>query len=242
MNLRTHPSFCLLTVLLSLFAASAAFGQAYEVAPVTGGGRVEGKVTFLGEVPIKKIIPNKDVEICGGPRDEVRITVGADKGVRDAVVYLKEVKKGKAWGAADKTPLLENKRCIFEPAVQVIRPGKLDIMNSDAVLHTTHGYYGGRNAFNVAMPVKDMKISKPVLQPGYIRVQCDTHNWMHSHLHVADSPYYVVTGADGKFSITDVPPGTYTLVTWQHHVGATETKITVKAGEAVVANSELKKL
>jgi hypothetical protein len=65
---------------------------------------------------------------------------------------------------------------------------------------------------------------------------------MHAHVHVADSPYYAVTGADGKFSIADVPPGTYTLVTWQHHVGATETQITVKAGEAVVANSELKKL
>ena len=242
MNLRTYPSFRLPAVLLCACTASVAFGQAYEVAPVTGGGRVEGKVSFLGEVPIKKIIPNKDVEICGGPRDEVRITVGADKGVRDAVVYLKEVKKGKAWGAADKTPLLENKRCSFDPVVQVIRPGKLDVMNSDAVLHTTHGYYGGRNAFNVAMPEKDMKISKPVLQPGYIRVQCDTHNWMHAHVHVADSPYYVVTGADGKFSIADVPPGTYTLVTWQHHVGATETQITVKAGEAVVANSELKKL
>jgi len=78
MNLRTHPLFRLLTLLLCACTASAAFGEAYEVAPVTGGGRVEGKVTFLGEVPIKKIIPNKDVEICGGPRDEVRITVGAD--------------------------------------------------------------------------------------------------------------------------------------------------------------------
>ena len=242
MNLRTHPLYRPLALLLLACTASVAFGAAYEVAPVTGGGRVEGKVTYLGEVPIKKIVPNKDVEICGGPRDEVRITVGADKGVRDSVVYLKGVTKGKAWGAVDKTPRLENKRCIFEPVVQVIRPGNLDVMNADAVLHTTHGYYGGRNAFNVAMPTKDMTISKPVLQPGYIRVQCDTHNWMHAHVHVADSPYYIVTGADGKFSISDVPPGTYTLVIWQHHLGATESTITIKAGEAVVTNIELKKL
>lgn len=242
MNLRTHPLFRLLALLILACTASVAFGEAYEVAPVTGGGRVEGKVTFLGEVPIRKIVPNKDVDICGGPRDEARITVSADKGVRDAVVYLKEVKKGKAWGAVDKPPTLDQEKCIFRPVVQVIRPGKLDVMNTDPVLHTTHGYYGGRNAFNIAMPEKGMKISKPVLQPGYIRVQCDTHNWMHSHIHVADSPYYVVTGADGKFSITDVPPGTYTLVTWQHHVGATESTITVKTGEAVVTPIELKKL
>ena len=209
MKLRTHPPSRLLVVLLCAGTASVAFGQAYEVAPVTGGGRVEGKVSFLGEVPIKKIVPNKDEAICGGPRDEVRITVGADKGVRDAVVYLKQVKKGKAWGAADKTPMLENKRCVFEPTVQVMRPGKLDVMNSDAVLHTTHGYYGGRNAFNVAMPEKDMKISKPVLQPGYIRVQCDTHNWMHAHVHVADSPYYVVTGAAAPGVCAALQPGVH---------------------------------
>ncbi len=241
MNLRTHPFFTLFPLLALACAGTAAFGQAYEVAPVTGGGRVEGKVTFLGEVPIRKIVPNKDVEVCGGPRDEVRVTVGADKGVRDAVVYLKAVKKGKAWGAVDKPPVIDQEKCTFRPVVQVMRPGNLDVLNSDPVLHTTHGYYGGRNAFNIAMPEKGMKITKPVLQPGYIRVQCDTHNWMHTHLHVADSPYYVVTGADGNFSITDVPPGTYTLVAWQHHTGAVESSITVKAGETVKNAIELKK-
>ncbi|WP_084402373.1 cbb3-type cytochrome c oxidase subunit I [Cupriavidus sp. amp6] len=64
---------------------------AYEVAPVSGGGKIEGKVTFQGTVPIRKIIPTKDREVCGGPRDEPQIRVGAGKGVQDAVVYLKEV-------------------------------------------------------------------------------------------------------------------------------------------------------
>ena len=231
---------CYLT--LALACLSTAASAAYEVAPVTGGGRVEGKVTFLGEVPIRKIVPNKDVEVCGGPRDEARITVGADKGVANAVVYLKAVPKGKAWGDMEKkAPVLDQEKCTFKPVVQVMRPGNLDVINSDPVLHTSHGYYGARNAFNIAMPEKGMKIGKPLLQPGYIRVQCDTHNWMHSHIHVADSPYFVVTGADGSYSITDVPPGTYTLVAWQHHTGATETSVTVKGGDAVKMAIELKK-
>jgi hypothetical protein len=237
MNSRT-PRFI---PVLALACLSTAASAAYEVVPVSGGGRVEGKVTFLGEVPIRKIVPNKDVEVCGGPRDEVRVTVGADKGVRDAVVYLKAVPKGKAWGPAEKAPVLDQEKCTFKPVVQVMRPGNLDVLNSDPVLHTSHGYYGARNAFNIAMPEKGMKIAKALPQPGYIRVQCDTHNWMHSHLHIADSPYYVVTGADGNFSITDVPPGTYTLVAWQLHTGGVETSITVKGGDVVKAPIELKK-
>src|SRR5437879_4764370 len=62
----------------------------YDVIPVSGGGNIEGKVVFQGTVPIKKIIPTKNREVCGGPRDEPQISVGPDKGVQDAVVYLKD--------------------------------------------------------------------------------------------------------------------------------------------------------
>jgi hypothetical protein len=225
-------------------SALACFGTeafGYDIAPVSGGGRIEGKVTFQGEVPVRKIVPNKDVEVCGGPRDEVRIRVGADKGVQDAVVYLKEVTKGKAWGALEKTPVLDQEKCIFKPAVAVMRPGKIEIVNSDAVLHTTHGFYGGRNAFNVALPEKGVTIKKELPLPGMVRVQCDTHNWMHSHLYVADSPYYALTGADGSFSIGDVPPGTYTVIATQPYTGNTEMSVTVKGGEAAKLSIELKK-
>lgn len=224
--------------------AASSFGSAaapYEVAPVTGGGRIEGKVTFLGEVAIKKIVPNKDVEVCGGPRDEAQIAVGPDKGVKDAVVYLKAVEKGKAWGAPDKVPTLENNKCTFKPAMQVMRPGKLNVVNSDPVLHTSHGYYGGRNAFNIAIPEQGVTIGKDLLIPGAVRVQCDTHNWMHAWVFVADSPYYVLTGADGSYSIGDVPPGTYTLVAFTRHTGEITASVTVKAGEAVKLPIELKK-
>ena len=62
------PTVALATTLA--LASFTAMAQKYQVAPVAGGGKIEGKVTFLGEVPIKKIVPNKDVEVCGGPRDD----------------------------------------------------------------------------------------------------------------------------------------------------------------------------
>lgn len=214
---------------------------AYDVVAVSGGGRIDGKVSFQGAVPIKKVIPTKDKDVCGAPRDEPQIRVGADKSVQDAVVYLKEVAKGKAWGAADKTPVLDQEKCLFRPAVQVVRAGKIDIVNSDPVLHNTHGFYGKRTAFNLALPDKGMKITSELPRPGLVRVECDAHGWMLAHVYVADSPYYALTGADGGFSITDIPPGAYTLVVSQNYAGDTEMQVTVKGGETAKLAIDLKK-
>ncbi len=223
-----------------VLACSATAALGYEVAPVANGGRVEGKITFLGAVPTRKIIVTKDKETCGGSRDESPIRVGADKGVQDAVVYLKAVSKGKAWGALEKTPVLDQEKCVFKPAVQVVRAGKIDIINSDPVLHNTRAFYGQRAVFNLAMPDKG-KITSELPRPGLARIECDAHGWMLAHVYVADSPYYALTSADGSFSIADVPAGSYALVATQTFTGDTEMQVTVKGGEATKLSIELKK-
>jgi Carboxypeptidase regulatory-like domain len=213
----------------------------YDEVTVSDGGKIEGKVLYQGNVPIKKIIPTKNKEVCGDPRDEPQVLVGADKGVQDAVVYLRGVTAGKAWGPQEKPPVLDQKHCKFIPTVQVIRAGTIEIVNSDPVLHNTHGFYGKRTAFNLALPNEGMTIPADLPRSGLVRVECDAHGWMLAHIHVADSPYYALTGADGSFSITDVPPGEYTLVSSQNYLGDTETPVTVKAGEAVQLSIAMEK-
>ena len=108
---------------------------------------------------MKKIIPSKDVDACGGPREEPLVRVGADGAVESAVVYLVDVAKGKAWPAPGKPPELNNVKCRFEPEVQVIPArSRSDVVNSDPVLHNTHGYYGKRTAFNMALPNEGQQI------------------------------------------------------------------------------------
>ncbi len=60
-------------------------------------------------------------------------------------------------------------------------------------------------------------------------------------IYVVDNPYYVMTGADGKFTIADVPPGEYTLVANQSFTGPVEQKVTVTAGKPTNLTIELKK-
>ena len=226
---------------LAVMAMAATPAIAYEEGTVSGSGTIEGKVTFNGAVPTRKIIPNKDVEVCGGIREEPLIEVGPDKAVQNAVVYLADVAKGKAWPAAGKPPELDNLKCRFVPDVQVIRAGPLVVINSDPVLHNTHGYYGKRTAFNMALPNQGQQIPTELTRAGPVKVDCDAHGWMEGWIYVVDNPYYAITGADGKFSITDVPPGTYSLVAIQSLTGPVQQSVTVAGGKPTTITIELKK-
>lgn len=232
-----------LLVTVSGLAASIPFAYSYQAVMVYDGGTIRGKVIFRGSPPpMKKIIPTKDQQVCGGIREEPQIVLAPDKGVQDAIVYLKKVEKGKAWVKPPKLPELNNFKCRFEPYVQVVPVGSaLEIVNSDPVLHNTHGFYDRRTAFNVAMPKQGERIKAKLEKPGLVRVECDAHGWMRGWIYVADNPYYAITLKDGTFTIADVPPGTYTLVAWQEYTGVTEIPVTIKAKEVVPVTVELKK-
>ena len=226
-----------------ILAGPGSAADAYEAVPVTDGGTIQGKVVFPGPPPPKKkVIPTKDKETCGSaPRDVDQILLGPDKVVQDAVVYLKKVEKGKAWEKPAKAPEINNAKCDFQPHVQVIPAGDVEIVNSDPVLHNTHGFLDKLTVFNVALPNQGQRIGKPLRRPGLVRVECDAHGWMLGWIHVADNPYYAVSAKDGTFTIKDVPPGSYTLVAWQEYTGAVEVPVTVKPKEVVSTPVELKK-
>jgi plastocyanin len=232
--------WCAVTALLAgvpcAFASSA---QAYEEAPVENGGTVNGKVTYSGQVPTRTILPTKDQEVCGQMREEPEVRVGPDGGVQDAVVYLVGVDRGKGWPAEAEEPVLDNKDCRFQPHVQMIPAGTLGVHNSDPMLHNTHGFYGRRTAFNIALPNQGQTIDVDLERTGQVRIECDAHGWMLGWVYVVDNPYYAVTGEDGTFAITDVPTGEYTLVANQAYTGPVEVEVTVEAGATAEVPVEL---
>ncbi len=224
---------------VGLFSIAGIPAQAYEVTAVDGGGTLKGVIRYNGTVETRTIVPTKDINVCGSPREEPLIRVGADQAVESAVVYLVGVESGKDWPEAGVVPQLNQVKCRFEPEVQVIPSGPLEIVNSDPLLHNTHGYYGRRTAFNMALPNEGQVIPTELQRPGEVRVDCDAHGWMEGWIYVVSNPYYAVTGADGTFSLEDVPPGDYTLVTVQPFTGPVETAVTVTAGEDTELEVEL---
>ena len=229
-------------VVLLMFVGTPGLAASYKEGEVSGGGTIQGSVLYSGPVKKRTVLPTKDKRVCGRMRKEPVIIVGDGGAVKDSVVFLEDVAAGKPWPqtAAGERPLLDQKNCRFEPHVQVARRGKIDILNSDPVLHNTHGYYGKRTAFNVALPIQDAMVTKLLESPGEVRVDCDAHGWMLAWVYVVDNPYFAQTGDDGTFSIGDVPPGEYTLAVWQEELGLTEMPVTVAANEVTQMSVELK--
>ncbi len=50
---------------------------------------------------------------------------------------------------------------------------------------------------------------------------------MHAYIGVLDHPYFAVSGADGSFEITNIPPGDYEIEAWHEILGTQHEKITI---------------
>ena len=74
----------------------------YEGGPVSSGGMIKGKVTYTGSVPMRKIIPTKDQEVCGGIRDEQQVIVGPDSGVTECRCLPERGPEGQAVGQTER--------------------------------------------------------------------------------------------------------------------------------------------
>ena len=211
----------------------------YTAITVVAGGTVTGTVTCAGAVPApKKLEVTKDVAVCGkeSHMDE-SLVVGANKCVKDVVVSIKGVAKGKAMETLGASFVLDQKGCAYKPHVLVVPVNKpMKILNSDGILHNIHTYGKKNPPKNMAQPKFKRELTETFAQPEVIPVKCDVHGWMGAYIVVADHPYYTVTDATGKFTIADVPAGTYTMEFWQEKLGTQTKQVTVAASGATTVD------
>lgn len=233
--------FVLLASIISIWLPVMAGAAGYEVVAVTNGGSVSGKVSYTGEDPAPKVYTiSKNTDVCGTTQniDFVKVNNGA---LTDVVVYLDKVKSGKPFKVAEGH--VDQHKCRFEPFFSVMaNQNNLEVKNSDSVAHNIHGYEllgaNKRTAFNVNQPDKDSVLKKKVkLRRGTaMKIECDQHDFMHGFVFVAKSPYYAVVGADGSFTIDDIPPGTYTIKAWHGTLGEQKDTVEVGAGGKATTN------
>ena len=135
--------------------------------------------------------------------------------------------------------MLDQKGCLYTPQILAIQTGqKLIVKNSDPCLHNVHATptVPGNPESNQGQGPGAADLTYTYTQPEmFLRFKCDVHPWMFAWVSVFDSPYFCVSGPDGKFVIKNVPPGKYTVEAAHRKLGTQTQDVEVKDGD-VTAN------
>lgn len=184
-------------------------------------------------------------------------------GLKDAIVLLEGVEAGKPFEVS--VPLIEARDCMFQPFMTIVRNGHaVEVINMDPVMHDIQGYEtsleaGARVLFNTPLVMNHQHHrgdihamhnhapGKSLVGPIYLNkgrrtfyMQCGFHAYMESWAMAVNNPYYALTDENGKFSIEQVPPGTYQLIVWHPQTGPGAIKtVTVKPDGKLVEQLSL---
>ena len=242
--MNTLRSIALVLGCLFFFMAGSASAAKYKVSEVKDGGSVSGQISYDGTAPAPEILKvDEDIEACGGDRPSDELLVSSGGGIQNVVVSIEKIKAGKDWSFPAGGFTYDQKNCSFNPRIMMIK-AKMEgnVLNSDSVGHNFHTISKGIYNINKKIQpgsklvVKNNKIRKT----GMVRAKCDIHSWMGGYWVVADTPYTVISDADGNFSITDIPAGKYSLKIWHEKLGETTQEVVISAGADTKASAKLK--
>jgi hypothetical protein len=181
--------------------------------------------------------------------------VGERGAFRQVIVFIDSIDKGKPF-TVFVPPRIEAKDCRFLPLVNLVRDQHdVSIVNMDPAMHDIQAYetshLGPRVLFNVPLPISERYPKQAGLSAHFQRhyegtpvtqtvkmtkgrevfvMQCGFHAYMESWALVMAHPYYTITDKDGRFELTDVPPGTHRVRIWHPYVReVVEQVVTVEA-------------
>jgi plastocyanin len=213
---------------------------ALAAVPVLRAADISGVITLQGTPPAEKeITPLEEDPTCGALHTDKPTThfyvVGTKGELGDVVVYLDVA--GKSTGASAAPVVLDQKGCLYVPTIFAVQTGqKITVKNSDPCIHNVHTSSKAGNAdHNDAQMSGGADLTYTFDKPeDFLKFQCDVHPWMFAWATVVDSPYFAVTDKDGKFTIKNVPAGTYKIIAAHRKLGKQTADVEVKDSNVTV--------
>ena len=244
---RLAVSICHSSV-LSIVVSAPVAAWAYEETPVSNGGTVTGTVQFSGGLPEPmsfelRRYPNQ--VYCGALSDGSgyrllrEVFVGTQQGLKDVIVTVEGIEKGKPFELTETK--LDANICQFIPFVSVMRENHpLTVKNLDRVAHDLQIYERDQEHVFIIFhrpALTESGTSDIIRFTGKrhaVIMQCGMHPYMQGHGLAVENPYYAITGIEGTFTIKDLPAGTHRIKAWHPILGEKVQEVTVAANGTAV--------
>ena len=146
-----------------------------------------------------------------------------------AVVYLEG---SFPKGAAPATAQMAQKNLTFVTPLLPVQVGtKVEFPNNDDTYHNIFSYSPAK-PFDLGRYRPDERpIPSQVFDTaGMVTLHCDIHEHMRGIILVLDTPHFVRSDTKGKYRLTGLPPGHYTLKAWVNSKTTLVHEVDLKAG------------
>lgn len=143
---------------------------------------------------------------------EVQVRDRAGSPVLNAVVWA--AADGARSAPARRFAVMDQKDRQFIPHVLVVQTGTaVEFPNSDDVRHHVYSFSPAKQ---FQLPLYKGSPGSPVVfdKPGVVELGCNIHDRMSAFIVIVDTPHFAKTDTDGRITLRDLPPGTYSVSLW----------------------------
>src|SRR6266513_2015336 len=214
----------------AFMAGVAILAAATMISAVPGGGTVSGKVTYEGTPAKQKPIDMSKEPSCAKqyatPPPTETVVTGPNNALENVVVYI-----------SAEAAVLTQKGCRYLPHVLAFQVNQeLKITNEDQTSHNIHPLAKINREWNKSQPPGTPPISDKYDKMEFIPVKCNVHPWMHGTFAVMKNSHYSISGADGGFTLPDLPPGKYTVTAFHESYGDQTQEVSIAGSETKSVN------
>ena len=175
---------------------------------------------------------------CPPERQPSEAVVTKNGKLANVFVYVKDGLPPGRFPVPSQPAVLDQKGCRYQPHVMGIMAGQtFKVLNSDVAQHNVHPMPTTNAQWNESQMPMGQPITKTFAHSEImVPIQCNQHPWMRAYVGVMSNPYFAVSGADGAFTISNLPPGEYTVAAVHEKFGEQTTKVRVGARETAKAD------
>ena len=202
---------------------------------------VSGTVKFDGTAPKPAKIDMSQDPACKGTNTAETLVV--DNGdLANVFVYVKDGMGNRTFDVPTTPVTIDQQGCKYHPHVLgVMADQKIEIKNDDMTTHNIHPTPADNREWNESQPPQTPPLEKSFAREEImLPVKCNQHPWMKMYINVVKTPFYAVTGPDGKYEIKGLPPGDYTIGFVQEKLGEQDQKITLAAKDSKTLDASFK--